>query len=262
MFFAVSKLLWAFAAPSQDLLLIALVGFALSLAGFQRAGRAALGLGLGALAFVAVAPVGSLVLARLEAQFPPLSPTGPIAGIVVLGGALNAADYDRLPGSGFNPAVGRIVAAARLAKQFPTARLLFSGGPTPADPRIRSEAEAARDLFVALGIDRARVELETKSRDTYENAIYAKPIANPRPGEAWLLVTSAFHMPRAVGCFRQAGFAIEPYPVDYRWTGKREGEIGLVSGLENLDLAAHEFTGLTAYWLAGKTDAWLPRARP
>ena len=69
-------------------------------------------------------------------------------------------------------------------------------------------------------------------------------------------------MPRAIGCFRQAGFAVEPYPVDYRWIGKMDWAPGLQEGLENLDLAVHEFTGLTVYWLTGKSSAWLPQHRP
>ncbi len=107
---------------------------------------------------------------------------------------------------------------------------------------------------------RARVVLERRSRNTAENAAFSKDIARPKLGERWLLVTSAVHMPRAIGCFRRAGFAVEAYPVDWR-TGASVAftpSRSFAAGLQRTDFAAHEWLGLLAYWASGRTSELLP----
>jgi uncharacterized SAM-binding protein YcdF (DUF218 family) len=251
MLFFLSKIGWLFAAPSRVLLLVALAGAAAG-----RRGRAVVAAALIVITVVSVVPVGGLALARLEATFPPLSAPPRVDGVLVIGGALDALIFDAHPASGFNPAVGRLFEAARLAKAFPQARVLDIGGPTPPDGR--PEADAAADVLTALGVPRERIEIERASRNTYENAIDAAAIAKPKPGEIWVLVTSAFHMPRAVGCFRAAGFQVVADPVDYRWLGEASLGFDPVGGLEALDLAVHEYVGLASYRLMGRTDALWP----
>jgi uncharacterized SAM-binding protein YcdF (DUF218 family) len=251
MLFVLSKIGWLFAAPSRVLLLVALAGAALG-----RRGRAVVAAALGVITFVSVVPVGGLALARLEATFPPLSAPPRVDGVLVIGGALDARIFDAHPASGFDPAIGRLFEAARLAKAFPQARVLDIGGPTPPDGR--PEADAAADVLTALGVPRERIEIERASRNTYENAIDAAAIAKPKPGEVWVLVTSAFHMPRAVGCFRAAGFEVAADPVDYHWLGEEGLGFDPVAGLEALDLAVHEYAGLASYRLMGRTDALWP----
>ncbi len=122
-------------------------------------------------------------------------------------------------------------------------------------------------LLESFGIARERVTLETHARNTAENATFTKALVKPKPGERWLLVTSALHMPRAVGCFRRVGFAVEPYPVD--WTTPPRLDLAslapadeLSAGLLRLDKASHEWLGLLAYWLTGRTSALLPGPAP
>jgi uncharacterized SAM-binding protein YcdF (DUF218 family) len=102
--------------------------------------------------------------------------------------------------------------------------------------------------------------MERLSRNTEENATLSKALAGPKPGERWLLVTSAYHMPRSVGLFRRAGFAVEPYPVD--WRTSRENLLTPFNlageGLERTDLAIREWMGLAAYRISGKTSELLP----
>ena len=254
MLFALSKIGWLFAAPSRILLIAAIAGAAM-----RRRGRWLLWAALAIIAAVAVVPVGGMGLARLEATFPPLKSPARIDGILVIGGALNARDFDEWPASGFNPAFGRLYEAAHLAKANPQARLIDIGGPTPALPGRRPEADEAADVLVALGVPRARIEIERRSRNTYENAINAAAIAHPKPGEVWVLVTSAFHMPRAMGCFRVAGFAPLADPVDYRWLGSVSLGFEVAGGLDDFDLAAHEYFGLLSYRLLGRTPSLWPR---
>jgi uncharacterized SAM-binding protein YcdF (DUF218 family) len=252
MLFELSKIGWLFAAPSRVLLLLALAG--------ALAGRRGRGVVLAALALIAAAtvlPVGDLALARLETTFPRFAAPARLDGIVVIGGALDNADFDAYPASGFNPAFGRLYEAARLAKLYPQARLFDVGGPTPPAP-ARAEADEAADVLVALGVPRERIEIERQSRNTFENAVDAAEVAKPQPGQTYALVSSAFHMPRAVGCFRKAGFNVIADPVDYRFKGKSGLGFDVVGGLENLDLAVHEYFGLASYFALGRTDALWP----
>ena len=122
------------------------------------------------------------------------------------------------------------------------------------------EADFVGPLLEGLGILGDRVVLEPNSRNTAENAAFTKELVKPKPGELWLLVTSAQHMPRAVGCFRRVGFPVEAYPVGWR-TG-RDGYLGSPStfgdSLARFDSATHEWVGLFAYWITGRTSEFLP----
>lgn len=252
MLFGLSKIGWLLAAPSRALLLLALAGVL--------AGRRGRTLALAALALIAAAavlPLGGLALARLETTFPRFAGPATLDGIVVIGGAIDNVDFDAWPASGFSPAFGRLYEAARLAKLYPQARLFDVGGPTPPAPG-RAEADEAADVLVALGVGRERIEIERQSRNTFENAVDAFELARPQPGQTYALVTSAFHMPRAIGCFRKAGFTVIADPVDYRWQGESRLGFDVVGGLENLDLAVHEYFGLASYRALRRTDALWP----
>ena len=149
-----------------------------------------------------------------------------------------------------------------LARRFPQARLVLSGGEGALVATGLSEAAAMRDFFLAQGLAPERLVVEARSRNTWENAILSLEVAQPRPGETWLLVTSAWHMPRAVGCFRRAGWTLLPYPVDYRTQPPHGFGLGLGLALaERLSLLtpiAKEWAGLVVYWALGRTDALLP----
>jgi uncharacterized SAM-binding protein YcdF (DUF218 family) len=120
-------------------------------------------------------------------------------------------------------------------------------------------------LMAELGIDPTRLALEDRSRNTVENALFSKDIAKPKPGERWLLVTSGYHMPRAVGTFRQAGFHVEAHPVDYRTGGPQDALVPFATlgdGLRRTDTAAKEWVGLFIYWLIGHSSELFPGPQP
>ena len=126
------------------------------------------------------------------------------------------------------------------------------------------EANFLYPLLDSFGVARERVVLESRSRNTAENAAFTKELMKPKPGERWLLVTSAQHMPRAVGCFRRVGFAVEAYPVAWH-TGMRislRPSDAMGGGLARTDFAIHEWIGLIAYWLTGRTSELLPGPLP
>ena len=161
----------------------------------------------------------------------------------------------------FGSAPDRIIAAAALARRYPKARIVFSGGSANLISDDAREADFAGAVFESLGIAKSRLIMERRSRNTQENAEFSKALVAPKDGERWLLVTSAFHMPRSVGLFRKAGFAVEPYPVDWRVGGR--GDLlafsnVAIEGLARTDIAVREWIGLVAYRATGKIDALLP----
>lgn len=262
MFFYASKILWFFAAPTNLLVVAVLLGVVLR--------RRALGrflLGASAVGFVlfAVSPVPKLAMRGLEDRFPIVEEAqeGRIDGIVVLGGAVGITRGLVT----FNDAASRMTTAIALARRHPEARLVFSGGDAGFFDRDReTEAEAAGRLFRMTGLDMGRITLEDRSRNTRENALYTKPLMAIRPGERWVLVTSAFHMPRSIACFRAVGLDLDAYPVDFRTRGDETDLWRPFSrfsdALRMIDLATREWIGILAYRAAGYTGEMLPSPRP
>ena len=138
--------------------------------------------------------------------------------------------------------------------------MVFSGGSGDLLIQELKEAPLVAPLLRQLGVDPGRVIIEDQSRNTAENAVFSRRLAKPRPGETWLLITSAFHMPRTVGSFRQAGWRVTPYPVDYRTRGKGAlpFRFNFIGGVASLDSALHEYLGLLFYWITGKTNELYP----
>ena len=190
------------------------------------------------LAICGFSPLGNWLLYPLESRFPAWDASrGAPDGIVVLGGSIDA-DISAAHGVAVvRGAADRIIAAAALAHRYPNARLIFTGGSSNLISNDAREADYAAEVFERLGVPKARLTMERRSRNTEENAEFTKAIAAPKPGERWLLVTSAYHMPRSVGLFRKAGFAVEPYPVDWRIGGK--ADLLMVFGLRARWPAAH-----------------------
>ena len=145
------------------------------------------------------------------------------------------------------------------------ARIIYSGGDGRLIRRSGAEATHAGELFESFGIAKDRLFLEDRSRNTVENALFSKELVAPEPGELWLLVTSAYHMPRAVGAFRKAGFEVDAYPVDYRTSGPDDllvpfDEASL--GLRRTDVAVREWIGLFVYWVTGRSSELFPGPLP
>lgn len=263
MFFVISKLVENFLLPSNAIGLLAIAGVLLIVLRRVRLGAAFLIVSTLAVVLVGWLPVGSASLGILENRFSRPAIQGKVTGIVMLGGAVNthvSADRSTVA---LNDAGERLVAVAELSRRYPDARIILSGGISHLlFGRGETESALAKTLLVKIGVAPDRIELEERSRNTCENASYSKVLAAPRPGEQWILVTSANHMPRAVACFRAAGFPVIPYPVDYRtehspWQFSKS----IADGLQMADLAAHEWIGLWAYHLTKGTELFpAPRA--
>jgi len=262
MFFVLSKTLGFFALPSNLLMAIGLVGLILLCTRFRRLASWLVVTSLVLIAFVGYSPLGNILILPLEQRFPPWNPSqGPPDGIVVLGGAI-LPDISITRGTAaLNESAERITAAAELTRRYPNARLVYSGGNGSLRFDAPAEAPIAVKELEALGVPRDRITAEEQSRNTIENAVFSRLVAQPKPGERWLLVTSAFHMPRAIAAFRAAGFPVEAYPVDWRTRGPMDMTqtfAALTGGLSMTDLAVHEWEGLLVYRLTGRTAQLFP----
>ncbi|HEV7268757.1 MAG TPA: YdcF family protein [Falsiroseomonas sp.] len=258
--FLASKVFWAVARPNTLALVLSLVGLVLVWRG-RRFGRWPLALGLGWYAAVFVLPVSALLTLPLEARFPrPATLPGPVAGIVVLGGAVEQQLTEAHGIPALNGAAERMTEAVALARRHPEARLVFTGGSAALIPGGPTEADTARRLFADLGVPAERLTFEQESRNTHENAVLTHPLVRPGASETWLLVTSASHMPRAMGSFRAAGWNVTAWPVNYT-TGADPGlwwQWPFPTRLNQAEWALREWIGLAAYRLMGRTGAVFP----
>jgi uncharacterized SAM-binding protein YcdF (DUF218 family) len=259
MFFFLSKAVAPFLVLSNLFIALVVVGILLTLTRFRRGGIRTAIAGLVLLLIAGFSPAGNILTHQLESRFPPWDASrGAPAGIVVLGRPISTRLSQAHGAPVVDDAADRFFALANLARQFPNARIVFAGG-TGALAGGPAEADFVGPLLDDMGVPRERVALERRSRNTAENAAFSKDIAKPKPGERWLLVTSAWHMPRAVGCFRRVGFAVEAYPVDWRTGPGFEFRLprSFAGGLGRTDLAVNEWLGLLAYWLTGRTTELL-----
>jgi uncharacterized SAM-binding protein YcdF (DUF218 family) len=262
LFFALSKTFGVALLPINFMVELGLVALVLMATRFAAFGRKLAVMTLVLLALAAFSPLGNLLLYPLEHRFPPWDPSRAAPdGIIVLGGSV---DTD-LSAAHHTPVVrhapDRLFALAELARRYPDARVVFTGGSANLVATDAREADYSAPILQDLGVAKERLILERNSRNTYENAIFTKQLVAPKPGERWLLVTSAFHMPRSMGLFRKAGFDAEAYPVDWRMGGRDDllsfTNIG-ADGLSRTDVAVREWIGLVAYRLMGRTNELLP----
>ncbi|KFG68581.1 YdcF family protein [Microvirga sp. BSC39] len=263
MFYYVSKIAWFFTTPSNLLLSLILLGLVLSL--FKRLRRFGIGLSLVfTLATIALGllPIASYILLPLEERFAPFRDDGrPVDGIILLGGAVEASDSKARGSIVANEAAERVLDTIQLAHRYPNARILISGGGGTVFGGGAAEAPIVAEYFKSIGIDPTRILVEDQSRTTAENAVYSRELAKPREGERWLLVTSAWHMPRAVGVFEKVAFPVTPYPVDFRTAGGARTHLPFAfvsEGLRRLDIGTKEWAGLIAYYASGRTTRLFP----
>lgn len=262
MFFALSKIAWFFLQPSNILLGLILFGAASVFTGrARRAGRIALGAGVIGLLVAGYSPLSQVLIAPLENRFAraDLSAGPPVTGIIILGGAEDGRAGMAKELAGLNESAERMTEGVALALRLKQARVVFSGGNGHLLKDVPPEAVTAGRLMQALGVEAARIELEDKSRNTWENAAFTKALVQPKAGERWLLVTTAWHMPRAIGCFRAVGFPVEAWPVDYRLGPRFSFEDDFITGIRQLNFIVREYIGLVGYAFTGKTSALLPR---
>lgn len=156
--------------------------------------------------------------------------------------------------------IERLFSFAALVEVHPEATLVYSGSSGSLTTQEFKEADLARTALKRLGMNTDKVIFESQSRNTFENIQLIKALISPKEGEVWVLVTSAQHMPRAMGIARAESWQMIPYPVDYNFPKQMEMSISLnfASGAGNLYVGLYEFIGLAMYKLTGKIDEFYP----
>lgn len=263
--FTLSKILALLAQPSSLAVLLILAGLWMMRRG--EAGRFARRLAWAGVLVLIVggfAPVGNVLVLPLEQRFagvPAPAADDQVDGIILLGGFEDGWVSSGRGGLGINEAGERLTEGLRLALRHPRAKVLFTGGVGGLLSRDQEATQPVAKFLMDAGVAGDRIILESRSRNTYENAVFTRDLVKPQAGERWYLVTSAFHMPRAMGLFRKAGFDVVAYPVDYRTRGPED--LGrfferIPQGLLRLDLGVNEWLGLVAYRALGRIDELFP----
>lgn len=256
-------LVWLVLSPSQLILLALAAGAVLLLLGVRRAGAWLTGAGLAGLLLFGLLPGAEYLARPLQERFPQPKLPSQVTGIVLLTGAelTDVSEAVGLPQLG--PHGDRYVATLRLARLHPEARVVVTGSPIGAGgaPVLASQTGIARAILLDAGLDASRLTIEQQSSDTCENATNVRSLVKPGPGEAWVVVTSAMHMPRTVACLRAAGWGDAiPVPDDYESLPGISGTFTarIISRLDLLDLVAHEWVGLAYYRWSGRTQEFFP----
>jgi uncharacterized SAM-binding protein YcdF (DUF218 family) len=210
------------------------------------------------LAFIisAVMPTGSYLNYLLEKNYHSINYLpAKIDGILILSGATNPYLTKEHNQISLNGSVERLTESIILVKKYPDAKIIFSGGSGSLKYPDLNHTLVAKKFFNTMGINSNKIYYDNKSRNTYENILFAKKIANPKKNEKWLLVTSASHFSRSLGVAEKLEWKLIPYAVDFNKPKKFSWKfsIDLLSNLSEFEKASHEWIGLIAYYLMGRT---------
>jgi len=267
MSFVLSKIFWAITQPSNSIVLALVISCFVGCTRHAVVSRRLVMVCTSCLVILTLLPVGQWLALPLVKRFPKAEEMpATIDGIVVLGGAFDSQSSLASGDVELGDAADRVVALVALARRYEHAQLVYAGGIGHLAGNHELPSELARRFYRDQGLDLERVVFEGTSRNTWENALNVQALIGRRSEESWLLVTSAIHMPRAVGVFRRLGWEILPYPVDYRLDplDQRSTYFGrlvqpnVAASLSEFDAAAKEWMGLAAYWLMGRIDSVFP----
>ena len=214
MFFVLSKALAFILTPSNFLVLIGLLGLVLILLRWSRSGRSLLITAILGVALAGWSPLGPTLLMTLEDRFPKQEIPSTITGIVMLGGAVDIHITQARGSEAWNEQAERITAVAELANRFPAARIILSGG--SGHPDAISESSITKRALAAMGVPEVRMEFETRSRNTRENASESVITAKPKSNEVWLPVAvqvGHFYLNRAVSAVENFRFKDRVSPI-------------------------------------------------
>ncbi|NVO06433.1 MAG: YdcF family protein [Rhodoferax sp.] len=252
-----SKLLNLLAQPLNGVLLLLVLAV---LRGWRnpRKGRWWSATALLLLALLGVKTLPDLLVAPLENQYPEIPANADLSryvGVIILGGALEPGRLSEAHQQALLNASGeRMTEAVALWRRHPTLRLVFTGGEGELFGSGPSEAERATRFFASMGVPAAALTLEGRSQNTYENAVFTARLPGLDTKQPWLLLTSAWHMPRSMAVFQKAGWNVTAYPVDYRTGGITPlSSYNLGEGAERWELLLHEWIGIAAYRISGRS---------
>lgn len=262
LFFIVSKLVWFCISPDSLLLILLISATLLLFLKREKLAKKIYIIAATLVLLITLFPVGEWLAAPLEYRFE-TNPTLPthVDGIIVLSGSEDAHRSHLWGQPEFNAGAERLTTFVTLARKYPNAKLVHSGGSGSLILQEFKEAEVAGKLYDNLGLDTTRILFEKESRNTFENVRNSKKLVNPQDGENWVVITTATHLVRSVGIFQKQGWEVIPYPVDHKGKKGKQFRVtyDLANNLYSLKSVLREWLGLVSYRVAGKTSSLLPK---
>jgi len=260
MLYSLSKIIWLFLNPLNLLIILFFLYFFLKIINFQNTSKLLLFIIFLFFITIAILPTGIYLLVKLETKYTNLKDLPEsIDGILILGGPTNASLTQKYDQVSFNAHGERLTESIKILKKYQTAEVIFSGGAGIKGDFSSTHSYVAKKFFEEMGINKNRIIYESKSRNTYENIIFSKKIANPEKDEVWLLITSAFHMPRAINIARKQKWDFIPYSVDYQTMGKsthlRITIFHMLDYINAFNFATHEWVGLITYFILKRSSS-------
>ena len=257
-FWIVSKIAWALIAPETLLLFLMILSAGLLWTRYNKQGRILISSTVLIVAMVSILPFSYWILGPLEDRFPvPEKLPDRVDGIIVLAGAEDISVTAARDQPSFNGGGERLTTFVWLAHVYPNAVLLFAGGSGSLTNQENKPSIVARKIFSQIGLEPKRVRYESDSKNTLENALKSYELIKPTPDQRWILVTSAFHMPRSVGLFRKVGWNVIPYPVDFNTTKRIRLKFDLRE-IGRFSQGIREWLGLIVYRAIGGTLTFFP----
>jgi uncharacterized SAM-binding protein YcdF (DUF218 family) len=255
-----NDLLWSLSQPSSVVFWLLIIGFILLLFRLQAFGRRLIGLALFLAVLPALLPLEELLGRRLESAYSTPNPMPEhFDGIIILGGTVDWPVSQARQQIAVNQMGERMMAVANLAKRYPNARLVFTGLFREVIPSEFAISNESKSFFTGQEYNR-NITFIGEARSTYEEALLSIRNLQPRVGERWLLVTSAYHMPRAMATFEAQGWLMTAYPVDYRTTGTLtfKPSMNFLGKLVELDDLTREWGALFMYQRLGRIEKMFP----
>lgn len=177
--------------------------------------------------------------------------------VIVLSGMTRSMINPTIKTVEFTDAVDRLLVGISRVKEGKAETIIISGGDGSLSQENPSEAVLLKSFAVKWGLEERRIIIDATSKNTYENALHSAEIIKRQGFKKNLLITSAFHMVRARGCFRAAGVSVDVLPVDYRVAdvaGDFRDFIPSAPALEQSGLFIHELVGILVYGITNKAS--------
>ena len=257
MSFYLSKILWLILNPFNIFIFLTLVSIFLYFVKLRRLSLIIFLINFVFIALISFLPIGSFLIYYIEKEYHSyIKLPDQVDGILILGGATNPPLYNEYDQISLNGSSERLVESVFIIKKFDRAKVIFSGGSGILNRPDFNHAQVAKSFYKKIGIEIDKIIFEDNSRNTYENIIYSKKIANPKINENWLLITSASHMKRALLIADKNNWELIPYAVDFKNIKdfKLIPNLNLLSNLNSFQQGSHEWLGLVSYYLMGRTD--------
>ena len=260
MSFYLSKILWLIVNPFNIFIFINLFTMFLYFINFKRLSLIIYLINFIFIALISFLPIGSYLTYIIEKEFHTNTKfPEQVDGILILGGASNPLLFKEFDQISLNGSAERLVESVMIIRKFEKAKVIFSGGSGIVNRSDLGHSQVAKLFYKKIGADISKIFFEDKSRNTHENIIYSKKIAKPKKNENWLLITSAFHMKRALLIAEKNNWKLIPYAVDFKNVKefKLIPNLNLLSNLNSFQSGLHEWLGLVSYYLMGRTEKFL-----